>query len=61
MPSDVVRIICPNLRCKAILAVPASARGKAVRCRQCGSRIQVPMPRTQPAATPPADVPAAGD
>lgn len=43
MGSDVVRIICPNLKCKAVLSVPGSARGKTVRCRQCGARVEVPL------------------
>lgn len=42
MASDVVRFICPNLRCKAMLCVPATARGKAVRCRNCGTRVRIP-------------------
>ena len=41
--SDVVRVICPNLRCRAILLVPASARGKTVRCRQCSTRVRIPL------------------
>jgi len=39
-----VRIICPNLKCRAILSVPSSARGKTVRCRQCAMRVNVPKP-----------------
>ena len=42
MPSDVVRVICPNLTCRAILSVPTLARGKTVRCRQCGARVRIP-------------------
>jgi hypothetical protein len=37
-----VRLICPNLSCRSILAVPISARGKMVRCRACGMRVTVP-------------------
>ncbi|MEM0914401.1 MAG: hypothetical protein AAGK09_07300 [Planctomycetota bacterium] len=37
-----VRMICPNLLCRAVLAAPANARGKKVRCRACGMRVQVP-------------------
>ena len=54
MPSDLVRIICPNLKCRAILSVPGSARGKTVRCRQCGVRVRVPdtgVPSEKPAVT----------
>lgn len=43
---DMVRIICPNLKCRAILSVPGSARGKSVRCRSCGARVSVPQPRS---------------
>lgn len=54
MASSVIRLICPNLRCRAILAVPTSARGKMVRCRNCATRIQVPAPtaRDSPASSP---------
>ncbi len=34
--------MCPNLTCKKVLAVPASARGKTVRCRNCSTNIRVP-------------------
>lgn len=39
-----VRIMCPNLTCRRVLAVPESARGKTVRCRNCATNIRVPMP-----------------
>jgi len=42
MANPAIRLLCPNLRCRTLLAVPLSARGKNVRCRQCGTRIQVP-------------------
>ena len=48
MPSDAVRLICPSLKCRAILSVPAEARGKTVRCRQCGMRIKIPDGQTKP-------------
>ena len=38
----VIRIMCPNLACKRILAVPAHARGKLVLCRTCGTTIRIP-------------------
>lgn len=38
----VVRIMCPNLRCRAVLAVPPEARGRLVRCRNCGMNIKIP-------------------
>ncbi len=40
--SSSVRLICPNLKCRTILSVPQIARGKTVRCRNCGMRIAVP-------------------
>ncbi len=39
---SVVRIMCPNLRCRAVLAVPPEARGRLVRCRNCGMNIKIP-------------------
>ena len=46
MPGDeVIRIMCPNLSCQRVLAVPSSARGKLVRCRGCGSNIRIPANR----------------
>jgi len=37
-----IRIMCPNLVCRKVLAVPHSCRGKTVRCRACGTNIRVP-------------------
>lgn len=45
MAVNAIRIMCPNLRCRAVLAVPAEARGRMVRCRSCGSSIKVPAKR----------------
>lgn len=53
-----IRIMCPNLTCKKVLAVPHSCRGKTVRCRSCGTNIRVPgltatetpKPETKPGA-----------
>lgn len=54
MSSSAVRLLCPNLKCRTVLSVPASARGKTVRCRSCGMRILVPQakPEKQPAPAP---------
>jgi hypothetical protein len=38
-----IRIMCPNLTCRKVLAVPISARGKTVRCKACGIAIRVPV------------------
>jgi hypothetical protein len=55
MANTSVRLICPNLKCRAILSVPMTARGKTVRCRKCSMRIQVPAGETKaPAAAAPA-------
>ena len=44
MPSDnLIRIMCPNLSCQRILAVPEQARGRIVRCRVCGMNIRIPQ------------------
>lgn len=45
---NTIRIMCPNLACQRILAVPVHARGKLVRCRSCGITIRIPSkPSTQ--------------
>ncbi|MFI4914907.1 MAG: hypothetical protein ACIAS6_00190 [Phycisphaerales bacterium JB060] len=38
-----IRIMCPKLTCRKVLAVPTSARGKTVRCKACGTAIRVPQ------------------
>ncbi len=43
MNPETVRIMCPNLTCRKVLAVPATARGKTVRCRACSTSIRIPM------------------
>lgn len=42
MAGETVRIMCPNLTCRKVLAVPGSARGKTVRCKNCAINIRVP-------------------
>jgi len=37
-----VTLICPNLKCRTILQVPDSVRGKKVRCGKCGKNLLVP-------------------
>jgi len=44
---SVIRIMCPNLACKRVLAVPSHARGKLVRCRSCGINIRIPIPKVK--------------
>jgi hypothetical protein len=52
---ETIRIMCPNLSCRKILAVPTSARGKTVRCKGCQTNIRVPEGKTEgdPAAAKP--------
>jgi hypothetical protein len=47
-----LRIKCPNLTCRKILAVPVSSRGKNVRCKNCGATIRVPVQAAAPAPAP---------
>jgi ribosomal protein S27E len=42
MSSQSVRVMCPNLNCRKVLAVPDSARGKTVRCKSCGTAVRIP-------------------
>ncbi|MCH8269727.1 MAG: hypothetical protein IH985_00755 [Planctomycetes bacterium] len=48
MSTNTIRIMCPNLTCRKVLAVPVSARGKTVRCRGCGISIRIPEPAASP-------------
>lgn len=48
----VIRIMCPNLKCRSILGVPQQARGKLVRCRKCGTNIQIPSTPSEPKPAP---------
>ena len=47
MTQSTIRLMCPNLTCRKVLAVPGSARGKTVRCRNCGTNIRVPQPKVE--------------
>ena len=40
--AESLRIMCPNLTCRKVLAIPAAARGKTVRCRACATNIKIP-------------------
>ena len=48
-----VTMLCPNLKCRAVLQVPDSKRGKKVRCGQCGTAFMVPHKHDQPSAPTP--------
>ncbi len=56
---EVVRIMCPKLTCRRVLAVPTTARGKIVRCRTCGMNIKVPLGGGASAPTPAPEAPQA--
>lgn len=40
-----VIVLCPNLKCRMVLAVPEETRGKKVRCKYCGTTFLVPQKR----------------
>lgn len=46
------QLICPNLRCRKILAVPEEMRGKLVKCQHCQSSFRVPPVKTIAAPLP---------
>ncbi len=54
-----VRIMCPNLVCRKVLAVPESCRGKTVRCKTCSTNIRVPQKQGVEAPPPAAPKPKA--
>jgi hypothetical protein len=37
-----VLLICPNLRCRKVLAVPDEVRAKMVKCQHCSQTFRVP-------------------
>lgn len=37
-----ILMMCPKLTCRKVLNVPETARGKSIRCRNCGTVCQVP-------------------
>jgi RNase P subunit RPR2 len=61
MAEEPIRIMCPNLTCRKVLGVPKTARGKTVRCRNCGTNIRIPNESntfpSQQAQKPPAATP----
>ena len=40
-----VQIICPNLKCRKVLAVPDEFRSKSVKCQYCQTVLRVPEGR----------------
>lgn len=45
--AELVMMLCPNLKCRKVLRVPASCRGKHVRCQFCHMTFEVPRPKKQ--------------
>jgi len=37
-----ITLMCPNLKCRALLVVPDLARGKKVKCGKCQTTLAVP-------------------
>jgi hypothetical protein len=60
MSAEHIRIMCPSLTCRKILAVPTTSRGKNVRCKSCGATIRVPDNRPKPSSAAPGQTPPAG-
>jgi len=42
-----VQLMCPNLKCRKILAVPEDCRGKLVKCQHCQMTLKVPAPKAE--------------
>ena len=42
----ILRIMCPSLQCRRVLAVPESARGRTVKCKSCGATVRIPVKAT---------------
>ena len=49
IPPMAVTIICPNLKCRAMLQVSDKSRGKKVRCSQCDTAFLIPPKQQVPA------------
>lgn len=43
--NEIVMMLCPSLKCRKVLRVPANCRGKQVRCKFCQMTFEVPMPK----------------
>lgn len=44
----ILRIMCPSLACRRVLAVPETARGRMVKCKGCGTTVRVPVKVEKP-------------
>jgi len=58
MAEQHIRIMCPNVVCRKIMAVPMGARGKIVQCPQCRKRIRIPNTASSAAGATKAEAPA---
>ncbi|HUO08469.1 MAG TPA: hypothetical protein VM008_09245 [Phycisphaerae bacterium] len=47
-PVKNIRIMCPNLKCRSILVVPETARGKNVKCSNCTTLFKIPQQAPTP-------------
>lgn len=47
-PVKTIRIMCPNLKCRSILVVPETARGKNVKCSNCATLFKIPAQAPTP-------------
>ena len=47
-PAKTIRIMCPNLKCRSILVVPETARGKNVKCSNCATLFKIPAQAPTP-------------
>ncbi|MFQ5489502.1 MAG: hypothetical protein ACE5GE_02165 [Phycisphaerae bacterium] len=47
-----ITIICPNLKCRAMLQVAEKTRGKKVRCSQCATLFLIPLKKSDEPAQP---------
>jgi LSD1 subclass zinc finger protein len=50
-PVKTIRIMCPNHKCRSILAVPETARGKNVKCSNCATLFKIPSQASQSSPT----------
>ncbi|MCB9837978.1 MAG: hypothetical protein H6813_01445 [Phycisphaeraceae bacterium] len=57
----ILRIMCPSLQCRRVLAVPESARGRTVKCKSCGATVRIPVKPTTAAPVKESDPSAGGD
>jgi LSD1 subclass zinc finger protein len=51
-PAKNLRIMCPNLKCRSILVVPETARGKNVKCSNCTTLFKIPATAPTPSPAP---------